>query len=291
MFILPFNMKQQYIKENETNIFEDPEVQYLKSLDEQLKKILYEQGLSPDIKYKKYVDLFTKYNAVRGNVTQPFEIEVRPKQPEGTTHQQPANESQQPASTHTPPITNKNNTGEKQSQTSSEKPPAKRPMSPKLKNLLRDMRTTERTKATRILSTLGKDPRINWDNDGQIYFKNKFVKGSDIAETINDLTKIRKNTRPGFTEVSVVLLDNKIPWKNITNYDQYHRISQNINKKSVKDIMGQYEDSEMDVDDEDEYLSTVEDKEDDDEGDDLNETIVQKGLSSLIKYRQCTWCR
>jgi hypothetical protein len=47
----------------------------------------------------------------------------------------------------------------------------------------------------------------------------------------------------------------------------------------------------MDVDDEDEYLSTVEDKEDNDEGHDLNETIVQKGLGSLIKYRQCTWCR
>jgi hypothetical protein len=277
VFILPFNMKQQYVKDNEKNIFEDPEIQYLKNLDDdELKRILYEPGLAPDIKYKKYVDLFTKYNTVMKNVAQPFEIEVKPKQSVGTTHQQSDKNED-----------NNDNPEQKPNQSTSEKisPPPKKAMSPKLKQVLRDMRTSERTKAKEILKTLEKDPRIKWDSDGYLYFKNKLVKGADIAETINDLTKIRKNTRPGFTEVSVVLLDNKIPWKNITNTEQYHRISQNINKKSVKEVMGQYED--LGGDDEDEYMSTVEDREDED---DLNETIVQTGTGLLAKYRQCPWC-
>jgi hypothetical protein len=47
VFILPFHIKQQYIKENEKNIFEEPEVSYLKKLDEELKRVLDEPGLSP----------------------------------------------------------------------------------------------------------------------------------------------------------------------------------------------------------------------------------------------------
>jgi hypothetical protein len=287
-------MKQQYLKENERNIFEDPEIRYLKSIDEDLKKVLNEPCLPPEVKYKKYMDLFTKYNTVMDNVTKPFEIEMRPKVTEAHRSLQPANEIQQPAKYQqatTQTIINKEKAGEKQAPSgkeSSGKVPAKTPMSPKLKNLMRDMRTTERTKATKILDTLKQDPRINWDNDGYIYFKNRFVKGSDIAETIKDLTKVRKNTRPGFTEVSSVLLDNKIPWKNITNYEQYHRISQNINKKSVKEIMGQYEDSDMDLDDEDEYISAVDEQRDDEE-DNLNKTFVQKGTGVLFNYLPCKW--
>jgi hypothetical protein len=151
VFILPFHMKQQYIKENEKNIFEDPEVSYLKNLDEELKRILFEPGLQPDVKYKKYMDLFTKYNAVKQNVTQPFEIEIKTKMPDSVMQQQEGTDSL----TQKPENSRQNQESlNKDKEVEKTKPSVKRPISGQLKQTLENLRGLEHNKAMEIVKHL-----------------------------------------------------------------------------------------------------------------------------------------
>jgi hypothetical protein len=164
--------------------------------------------LPPDIKYKKYAELLNKFGTVMKNVTQPFEIEIKPKLTDTAVlqHGETVTPNQKPeTSKESQVLLNKEKEGAKIEQH------AKRPISGQLKQTLEILRGPEKTKAMEILKTLENDPRIKWDDEGKIYFKDKFIKGSDISETLNDLTKIRKKINPGFTEVSVVLLKNRIP--------------------------------------------------------------------------------
>jgi hypothetical protein len=225
--------------------------------------------------YKKYMDLLTKYNIVKQNVTQPFEIEVKTKTPEGNESQQ--NRQIEPGlrTQETVPPTSKQQIPNHGQPESSKKVKPSLEKYERLDTTIAGMPPIKRYKAMKVIRSLERDPRIEWDGEGRIYFKKKYIKGSDINKILNDLMNVRKNTSPGFTEIALTLQKNKFPRRNIVNADQYEKISRNINRKMVKGVMRQYEES---------------DGEEDEKEQDLNKTINQEGLGLLSNYKQCQWC-
>ena len=55
VFILPYHLKNQILREDDKKLFVDPEIKYLKDLDDEMKQTLY-QNVNPEEKYKKYVE-------------------------------------------------------------------------------------------------------------------------------------------------------------------------------------------------------------------------------------------
>ena len=295
VFILPYHMKNLMLRENNKSMFEDPEIKFLKSLDDEMKKTLYETGLTPEIKYKKYVEVLNKYGTVMKNVTKPFEIEIKEKQPPPKVEenderiqeqQQPedmANQQEQQIQQQQPSTS----TSRPQIQ-SIAAPQQQMKYSDKIDENISKMKTADRIKAREIIENLRNDSKVKWGDDGQMYYNKKPIRGSNIVETLNDFIRQRKNTHPGFVETAVTLHNKNFNSRNINNADAYNSVTRRIKNKYVTDIMDQYKNrqnglEDSDDQDDDEYLSSKEDL--DDEENDSN-TTIQLGNGKRFNYRQ-----
>jgi len=72
-----FNMMQQQNKPNQ--LLTPPEMKHLSNLDNELKSVLFNNYLPPDLKFRKYVELLNQYNTTMDQIKKPFEIQIREK--------------------------------------------------------------------------------------------------------------------------------------------------------------------------------------------------------------------
>jgi hypothetical protein len=278
--IVPFNLRNQVMREEDKELFVDPEIKYLKELDESLKNTLYESGSTPEQKYKKYVETLNKYGTVMKNVTKPIEIKINEISANVPQQQNQVNQNDQQNNQNNLRIENSHQPGPSNTNNQTQ-------ISNKINESLNKMKSTERGKALQILNALENDSNIRWNNNGELYFQNKIIPGSNINDTLNDFMNRRKTTHPGFTEIALSLHRNKFPIININNQDQLRKIIRNSGKRSVTDVMDRYKEE---ADDEDGFTTSNEviededeDENDSDEDDDDNKTI---GEESLASYKQ-----
>ena len=278
--IVPFNLRNQVMREEDKELFVDPEIKYLKELDESLKNTLNESGSTPEQKYKKYVETLNKYGTVMKNVTKPIEIKINEISANVPQQQNQVNQNDQQNNQNNLRIENSHQPGPSNTNNQTQ-------ISNKINESLNKMKSTERGKALQILNALENDSNIRWNNNGELYFQNKIIPGSNINDTLNDFMNRRKTTHPGFTEIALSLHRNKFPIININNQDQLRKIIRNSGKRSVTDVMDRYKEE---ADDEDGFTTSNEviEDEDEDENDsdedyDDNKTI---GEESLASYKQ-----
>ena len=294
--LLPFHMKNQFMRDQDKPLFESPEITYLRQLDDGIKSILNEPTANPEIKFKRYQDLFNKYSAVMKNVTKPFEIEIK-SQPPVPQHQGPAPNEQQNQAANQQDQPQHQQYREENPQVelphSSTSPPPNRPKSSfYIENAIRRLKSAEQHKANEVVDELVRDPRISWDTDGKIFYKNKAIEGSNIGDTIEDLMRSRKNTHPGFLEVAHVLGERKFPTGRIVNTTEYKRIAYGRKKKAEENRLKRYENEK---EEEEQFFSVGEHSDDEDDNDDddddevelgLDRTLTQRGSGMIRGYRQ-----
>jgi hypothetical protein len=295
------------MREQDRDMFINPEMNYIRTIDDEIKRVLYEPNVHPDIKYKKYMDLFNKYNAAMKNVTKPFEIEIKSKntpipqqqqqqqipqeQPMFALQEQPQQAPQfqqeiamspQPNPFQTPPPTAENHhqhAPHGQAHFSGTR--SQTPNVDLIARAIKKFKVPEREKANRVMEVLNKDSRISWDDSGQIYYKSKPIPGSNIENTLNDLMKVRKNTKPGFTEVVMALKDHKFPTKYIVNSEIFKK----LNNKTARATMSQYDETSGD-----EYFSGTDGSEQGDDESDIDpDSTLQLGNGFAVKYKQVDW--
>jgi mevalonate kinase len=270
--VVPFNMAHRHFEDpKERDLFRIPEMNYLRNLDDGMKSILFDETSPPEIKYQKYLEFLNKFATVMGNVKKPVEIEIKSKLPETLPVASSAN-----STTITRQRVNLESLG----------------LLGKLMEKYK--KPNDKEKVNKLLKALKEDPRINWDSkSGAIYFDRKRIEGSNITNTLDDFMKVRKKTAPGFTQVTVALARKKFPKEFIGNRKAYDEVLKNINKHSVRRIMGEYEEGlkeEGDEEGEEEYYSSADVTSEfvKKEEEPSIEDTLQFG-SSLLRYKQTYW--
>jgi len=208
---------------NYSNLMVQPELKYLSSLDDNLKNVLFDSNLPPDIKFNKYVELLNQYSNVRSNIKNtPIEVKL-----------QNAPKIQQPNvdTTHT-------NAEEQRQSSISDQDSVK-------KQILESLPQKQREKGKVLMEAIEKHPLIEWDkNDNSIKLRGKVIENSNMERIVNDFMRPRKNTGAGFEEIGELLINQNFPKNYITNQEAWNALlwKRSREKNPRRNLFNEYDD-------------------------------------------------
>jgi len=165
------NLLQQQFQQpqQQPNFMVAPEIKYLSSLDTELKNVLYDEKLPPEIKFNKYVELLTRYNSTMSSIKKPFEIEIKEKVPAITNVTNNLEQIQ--------PLGVSQNLQQQQT-----------PVLPQQSELIKNLPIKLQNKGKTLLQAISQNPNIKWDPITKIIsIKGQPIEGSNIKENLQHL--------------------------------------------------------------------------------------------------------
>lgn len=162
--------------------------EYLMDLNKQMVDILNNKQYPADIKNQLFQQVLETYNITRDRIRQPVELEIQNFHPE-TTENRPADNI--------------------------------------LQGLLATIPKTIQGKAEALYNRIMSSKRLTVSDKGEVLIDDQVIRGSNVIDLINDLSRKRKTRPPlGYKELAQVLNAENIPRELVGNPDRWNLISE-----------------------------------------------------------------
>ena len=170
-----------------------PVLNQLSLLDQQMKSILDDGSVAPEMKLHQYYNTLRRYETLQGNAARvPVPVTIEEKQ------------------IAVPPSA----------------PEAAEPLPVAENELIETVPKTQRQNAKLLLKYIKENPEISWNAQKELLYRGNRVPGSNIFDLVNDTTRNRKNQVPaaGWQEFTEALMSQNIPQGAVGNRQRWQFI-------------------------------------------------------------------
>lgn len=170
-----------------------PTLNQMSRLDQQMKAVLEDSSVSPEMKLQQYYSTLRRYDTLQENATHiPVPVQIQEK----------------PPPMQTSPVTGVVSLPVEESE------------------ILDQVPKTQKQNARLLLNYVKENPQLSWNKNKEMVHNGVVVKGSNIFDLVSDFTRNRKNQPPaqGWRQFTNALITQNIPRGAVGNNQRWQYI-------------------------------------------------------------------